>query len=69
MAEKSSTFFLYCEACDYQQDVMKILPRTPFTSVDALRQQVHRFHCSVCGATHVTIREKPANSSDTLLHW
>jgi len=51
------TYFLYCEACDFQQDVAKILPRTPFTSVEELVKEAHRFHCSVCGAKHVTIKE------------
>ena len=59
MSEMKPTYFLYCEACDFQQDVAKILPRTPFTSVDELRKEVHRFHCSVCGAKHVVIREQP----------
>lgn len=58
MAEKRTTYFLYCAACDFQQDVAKILSKTPFTSVDELRKEVHRFHCSVCGAKHITIREE-----------
>jgi len=58
MAENKPTFFLYCEACDFQQEVAAILPRTPFESVDALRKEVHRFHCSVCGAKHVVIKEE-----------
>jgi len=57
MAEKSKTFFLYCEACDFQQDVNQILPRTPFTSVEELAKEAHRFHCSVCGAKHVIVKE------------
>ncbi|HKI62789.1 MAG TPA: hypothetical protein VKA31_10885 [Mariprofundaceae bacterium] len=57
MVENNTTFFLYCEACDYQQDVAKILPRSPFISVDELRKEVHRFHCSVCGAKNISIRE------------
>ncbi|MDQ6965465.1 MAG: hypothetical protein Q9M23_00905 [Mariprofundaceae bacterium] len=59
MAENKPTFFLYCEACDFQQDVAQILPRTPFTSSEELRKEVHRFHCSVCGAKHIVIREDP----------
>ena len=39
MAKKSATFFLYCEACDFQQDVAKILPRTPFESVEELAKE------------------------------
>jgi len=58
MTENNKRFFLYCEACDFQQDVVKILPKTPFTSVEALRKEVHRFHCSVCGAKYVSIREE-----------
>ncbi|MDQ6978879.1 MAG: hypothetical protein Q9M09_01735 [Mariprofundaceae bacterium] len=58
MAEKRTRFFLYCEACDFQQDVAKILPRTPFESVEALAKEAHRFHCSVCGAKRVTIRKE-----------
>lgn len=57
MSEASQTYFLYCEACDFQQDVAKILPRTPFDSVEALRNEVHRFHCSVCKSKHIVIRE------------
>jgi len=57
MPENKSTFYLYCEACDFQQDVAQILPRTPFTSVDELVKEVHRFHCSVCGAKNITLRE------------
>jgi len=58
MTEKKPIFFLYCEACDFQQDVAQILPGTPFASVDELRKEVHRFHCSVCGAKNITIRER-----------
>ncbi|MDX8387269.1 MAG: hypothetical protein R8M46_01895 [Ghiorsea sp.] len=57
MLEKSKVFFLYCEACDFQQDVAKILSKTPFKSVEALAKEVHRFHCSVCGAKKVAIKE------------
>jgi len=57
MVENNTTFFLYCAACDFQQDVAKILPRTPFESVEGLRKEVHRFHCSVCGAKNISIRE------------
>ena len=57
MVEKRATFVLYCAVCDFEQDVEKILPKTPFTSVDELRKEVHRFHCSVCGAKHITIKE------------
>jgi len=57
MPDNKLTFYLYCEACDFQQDVAQILPRTPFTTVDDLRKQVHRFHCSVCEAKHIVIKE------------
>jgi len=57
MAKKSTTYFLYCKSCDFQQDVAKILPRTPFETVEELVKEAHRFHCSVCGAKHVTVRE------------
>jgi len=57
MPNEKPSYFLYCESCDFQQDVAKILPRTPFASVDELRKQVHRFHCSVCKSKHVTIKE------------
>ncbi len=52
------TYYLYCEACDFSQDVAKVLPRTSLTSVDELRDNVGRFHCSVCGAKKVIIKEK-----------
>jgi len=65
LATKNTTFFLYCEACDYKQDVATILPRTPLASVDALRKEVHRFHCSVCGAKHVTIKEETADAPES----
>jgi len=58
MSDSSTTYFLYCEACDFQQDVAKILPHTPFASVEALAKEAHRFHCSVCGAKHVTVKEE-----------
>jgi hypothetical protein len=64
MPENKPTFFLYCEACDFSQDVAKVLPRTPLSSVDELRKEVHRFHCSVCGAKHITIRESKTPASD-----
>jgi len=57
MQENRTTYFLYCAACDFQQDVAKILPHTPFASVEALGAEVHRFHCSVCGAKTITIKE------------
>jgi len=57
MTDDKPTFYLYCKACDFQQDVSKILPRTPFETVDELRKEVHRFHCSVCKSKHVVIRE------------
>ena len=57
MSDNNKTFYLYCEVCDYKQDVKQILPRTPFTSIDELRKEVHRFHCSVCGAKHVVVKE------------
>ncbi|MDQ6990679.1 MAG: hypothetical protein Q9M11_03005 [Mariprofundaceae bacterium] len=57
MPKNKQTFFLYCEHSDFQQDVAKILPRTPFTSLDDLQKEVHRFHCSVCGAKHIVIKE------------
>jgi len=57
MTEKRTTFFLYCAACDFQQDVAKILPHTPFASVEELAKEAHRFHCSVCGAKDITIKE------------
>jgi len=57
MPEDSKTFFLYCEACDFKQDVAKILPHTPLNTVEELVKEAHRFHCSVCGAKHVTIKE------------
>ncbi|OIQ02622.1 MAG: hypothetical protein COS82_03130 [Zetaproteobacteria bacterium CG06_land_8_20_14_3_00_59_53] len=57
MPDNQPTFYLYCEACDFQQDVAQILPRTPFATAEELRKEVHRFHCSVCGATHIVIRE------------
>ncbi|PIP01519.1 MAG: hypothetical protein COW18_06535 [Zetaproteobacteria bacterium CG12_big_fil_rev_8_21_14_0_65_54_13] len=60
MPKHQPSCYLYCEACDYQQDVAKVMPKTPFTSVDELRKNVGRFHCSVCGAKHVIIREAPA---------
>jgi len=60
MPEHKAYCVLYCEACDYQQDVEKIMPRTPFTSVNELRKNAGRFHCSVCGAKHIIIREMPA---------
>ena len=60
MPNDKPTYFLYCQPCDFQQDVAKILPRTPFETVEALCKEVHRFHCSVCGAKHVTIKETPA---------
>ena len=66
MPENKPTFYLYCEACDFQQDVAQILPRTPFSSSDELRKEVHRFHCSVCGAKHVVIKEEAGG--DTTLH-
>jgi len=53
-----STYYLYCEACDFSQDVMKVLHKTSLTSVDELRENVSRFHCSVCGAKKVIIKEK-----------
>lgn len=59
MQKDKATCFLYCKACDYQQDVTKVLPKTPFTSVDELRKNIGRFHCSVCGAKHIIIREAP----------
>ncbi|NWF35869.1 hypothetical protein [Mariprofundus sp. KV] len=59
MPDNQSTFFLYCESCDYQQDIAKILPRTPFESVEALAKEADRFHCSVCGAKHVVVKEVP----------
>ena len=59
MTESRAIFFLYCESCDFKQDVAKILPRTPFESVEALAKEAHRFHCSVCGAKHVTVKELP----------
>jgi len=57
MPENSPTYFLYCESCDFQQDVTKILPRTPFKSVEELVKEAHRFHCSVCGAKHIVVKE------------
>ena len=59
MPDNQPTYFLYCKACDFQQDVAKILPRTPFESVEALAKEAHRFHCSVCGAKHVVVKELP----------
>ncbi len=58
MSDNNKTFYLYCKACDFQQDVAKILPRTPFTSVEELAKEAHRFHCSVCGAKNITLREE-----------
>lgn len=43
--------------CPRTQSVEKVMPRTPFRSVDELRKEVHRFHCSVCGAKNIAIRE------------
>ena len=60
MPEHQRTFFLYCESCDYQQDVAMILPHTPFKSVDELVREAHRFHCSVCGAKKIVVRESEA---------
>jgi len=65
LTEKNTTFYLYCDACDFQQDVAMILPRTPFETVDALRKEVHRFHCSVCGAKHIVIKEEPVAVSQS----
>lgn len=62
MTNMQTTYFLYCAACDFQQDVAKILPHTPFASVDALRAQVHCFHCSVCGAKAISIKEVDSGS-------
>jgi len=47
--------------CDFKQDVNQILPHTPFKSVEELVKEAHRFHCSVCGAKHVTIKEAPCS--------
>ncbi len=58
MPENRPIYSLYCEACDFSQDAAKILPRTPFNTIDELRKEVHRFHCSVCKAKHVTIKEE-----------
>jgi len=66
MPKDKPSYFLYCETCDYQQDVTKVMSKTPFTSIDELRKNAARFHCSVCGAKHVIIREKPAVSG---LEW
>jgi len=60
MTEKQTTYFLYCAACDFQQDVAVILKHTPFDSVDGLRSEVHRFHCSVCGAKDISIKAMDA---------
>jgi len=58
MPNDKKTYFLYCESCDFQQDVEKVLPHTPFKSVEELRENVGRFHCSVCGAKNIVIRIK-----------
>jgi len=63
MTEERMACYLYCEACNFQQDVEKVLPHTPLKSVQELRENVRRFHCSVCGAKRVTIREKPISYS------
>jgi Zn finger protein HypA/HybF involved in hydrogenase expression len=68
MPENEVSYFLYCEACDFKQDVAKVLPRTPLSSVDELRKEVHRFHCSVCGAKKVTVREPKTPASDQSTH-
>ena len=57
MPEKKKTYYLYCSVCDFAQDVEKVLPHTPLKSVDELRENVGRFHCSVCGSKTVVIRE------------
>jgi len=66
MAKNKITYFLYCERCDFCQDVMKVLPKTSLTSVDELREEIGRFHCSVCGAKKIAIREKKDVSA---LEW
>jgi len=38
--ENQPTYYLYCEACDFSQDVEKVLPHTPLKSVDELRENV-----------------------------
>lgn len=57
MPEKKTTYYLYCEVCDFSQDAAVVLPRTPLKSMDELRENVGRFHCSVCGSKTVVIRE------------
>ncbi|MDQ6997198.1 MAG: hypothetical protein Q9M17_00610 [Mariprofundus sp.] len=58
MAADTPDYYLYCESCDFCQHVEKVLHRTSLTSVDELVENVSRFHCSVCGAKKIIIKEK-----------
>jgi len=58
MPANKTDYYLYCESCDFCQHVEKVLHKTSLTSVDELVANVSRFHCSVCGAKKVIIKEK-----------